>query len=130
MKCLVLTPERAIFEGAAASAQIPAHDGLRGIFPGHAPMIGRLGDGLLTVKSDRDGQEIRFVVFGGYCRIGPADLTLLTEEAMPVSEVDPESGSRRLEAARKMSGSNEGAHRARQRETERARILGRAGRAK
>ncbi|MGH7700391.1 MAG: F0F1 ATP synthase subunit epsilon [Gemmatimonadales bacterium] len=63
----VVSPERALFDGAAESVVAPAVDGLVGILPRHAPFMTLLGDGVVAVR--RDEGTTRFRVFGGFLRV-------------------------------------------------------------
>src|SRR5205809_5825042 len=43
MHVTVVSPERAVFDGAAGAVVAPAYDGQVGILPGHAPFLALLG---------------------------------------------------------------------------------------
>ena len=47
VRLVVVTPEDVVFEGDVLWAQVPLVDGLVGIWPGHAPLIGRMVTGVL-----------------------------------------------------------------------------------
>ena len=63
----VVSPEQVLYEGAAGSVVAPAHDGLIGILPRHAPLMALLGRGVLTLKG-ADGSR-RFRVGGGFVQV-------------------------------------------------------------
>ena len=44
----VATPEREVVHEEANEAQLPGKDGYIGVLPGHAPLLGALGAGVLT----------------------------------------------------------------------------------
>ncbi len=50
MHVTVVSPERAVFDGAADAVVAPAYDGQVGILPGHAPFLALLGTGVLAVS--------------------------------------------------------------------------------
>ena len=50
MHVTVVSPERAVFDGAADAVVAPAYDGQVGILPGHAPFLALLGTGVLAVR--------------------------------------------------------------------------------
>ena len=56
------------------------------MFAGHAPYVATLKPGVLTIYGD--GGPERMVVRGGFAEVGPGGLTVLAEQAMPVSEID------------------------------------------
>jgi F-type H+-transporting ATPase subunit epsilon len=64
---LVVTPERIVFNGAVRWVQVPLHDGLLGVWPGHAPLIALLQPGELVLDDDTGEQSI--TVPGGILRI-------------------------------------------------------------
>ena len=61
------------------------HDGERGFLPGHAPMVGILGIGMLRVF--RDGLMTAFEVEGGFLEISKNRLIILAEESMKKEEL-------------------------------------------
>ena len=81
----ILTPERAIFEGDSDAVYAMMHDGERGFLPGHAPLVGMLGIGMLRVF--RDGLMTAFEVEGGFLEISKNRLIILAEEAMKKEEL-------------------------------------------
>jgi F-type H+-transporting ATPase subunit epsilon len=55
--------------------------------------------GVVTVKSS-EGEEERYVVFGGFADILPTGCTLLAESATAVRDIDRADLSRRIQDAR------------------------------
>ena len=49
VRCVIVTPEMTILDTHSQSITVPLFDGLRGIARGHAPFIGRLGVGSVSV---------------------------------------------------------------------------------
>lgn len=80
LKVRVVSPERLVFEGSAASVVAPAWDGQVGVLPGHAPFITLLGAGALDVDLPQGGSE-RFHVAGGALKVLDDQITILTEYA-------------------------------------------------
>ena len=76
----VVSPEKVMFEGEAASVVAPAWDGQVGILPRHAPMITLLGAGTLSVDLPGGGSEEWFVA-GGALKVENDQVTVLTEFA-------------------------------------------------
>src|SRR5262245_54374680 len=119
----VITPERAVLEADATFVAFPAHDGEVGILPGRAPFLFKLGIGLLRVETpSADGGEERFFVDGGFAQMVDDRLTLLTEQAKRVSEIDRASAQRALDAAHELPSDSDAAFAARQRALQRARV--------
>jgi F-type H+-transporting ATPase subunit epsilon len=67
MRVTVVSPERAVFDGAADAVVAPAYDGQVGILSRHAPFLTLLGDGALTVR--QGGTATRFHVAGGFLQV-------------------------------------------------------------
>ncbi len=82
----VVSPEKLVYEGTAASVVAPAWDGSVGILPGHAPMITLLGAGELAIDVPGGGSE-SFFVAGGVLKVEGQELVVLSEFA---SEERPE----------------------------------------
>lgn len=75
----VISPEGAVFDGVAASAVAPAHDGLVGILPRHAPFMTLLGDGVLTVRTE--GGDRTFRVRSGFLQVIDDTVRVVAEHA-------------------------------------------------
>jgi F-type H+-transporting ATPase subunit epsilon len=67
MHVTVVSPERALFDGAADAVIAPAFDGEVGVLPGHAPFLTLLGTGALTLR--QSGSATRFRVSGGFLQV-------------------------------------------------------------
>lgn len=80
----VVTPERILFDGEAASLVAPAWDGKVGILPSHAPFLTVLGEGDLDVDLVGGGSE-RFVVSGGVLKVLADEVVVLTESERTTS---------------------------------------------
>ncbi len=48
LQCVVVTPEKTLFDDWVDFVALPLFDGELGVMPGRAPLIGRLGFGELT----------------------------------------------------------------------------------
>jgi len=82
----LVSPERLVFAGEVTQVDVPGEEGDFGVFAGHAPYVATLKPGVLTIYGD--GGPERMVVRGGFAEVGPSGLTVLAEQAMPVSEID------------------------------------------
>jgi F-type H+-transporting ATPase subunit epsilon len=79
LKVSVISPERVLFDGEAASVVAPAFDGEVGILPQHAPMMTLLGKGELRLGAD--GSDGRFRVEGGFLQVLNDQVRVVTEKA-------------------------------------------------
>jgi F-type H+-transporting ATPase subunit epsilon len=111
--CSVITPERAVLETEATFVAFPAHDGEVGILRNRAPLLYKMGAGELRVESPQ-GNHILFVA-GGFAQMVENRLTLLTEAAKRLEEIDPAAAQRALAEARAMPAVGETAHANRER---------------
>jgi|SRR5579864_1129061 len=109
----VITPERAVLETDATFAAVPAHDGELGILRNRAPMLYRLGAGLLRVDTP-EGKRALFVA-GGFAQMVDNRLTILTEVAKPLDQLDRAAAERALAAAQAMKSLGDAEWKARQR---------------
>jgi len=80
LKVSVISPERVLYEGEAASVVAPAFDGEVGILTRHAPMLTLLGRGTLRV-SGAGGEARRFAVEGGFLQVADDHVRVVTERA-------------------------------------------------
>ena len=67
VKVVVVTPEKAAFEGTADFVVLPMYDGELGVLPGRAPLIGRLGAGELRLTTGT--AATRFYVEPGFAQV-------------------------------------------------------------
>ena len=111
--CSVITPERAVLETEATFVAFPAHDGEVGILPGRAPLLYKMGTGSLRVQSPQGDHEL--FVDGGFAQMVENRLTLLTEQARAVEEIDRAAAERALAEAREMPSITDAEFAARQR---------------
>ena len=76
----LVSPEKEVFKGEAASLVAPAWDGMVGILPGHAAYITLLGHGELTVDLPGGGSQAYYVA-GGVLKVESNEATVLVEYA-------------------------------------------------
>ena len=79
MRVTILSPDRSVFDGEAASVVAGAYDGEVGILPHHAPFMTLLGDGRLVVRTDSG--VLHFKVRGGFLQVRDDVVRLVTEHA-------------------------------------------------
>ncbi len=98
LHCVVVTPEKTVLSAEAHFVALPLFDGEVGVAPGHSPMIGRLGCGELRLDT---GEGIdRYYIEGGFVEVGGDKISLLTNRAVPATELDEVAAREALEAAR------------------------------
>src|SRR3954447_21103148 len=95
LKCVVVTPERTLFEEVVEFVALPLYDGELGVLPGRSPLIGRLGYGELRTRSR--AQPSRYFVDGGFAQVRDDVVTVLTNRAIPAASVDVQAAQNELE---------------------------------
>lgn len=118
-RCSVVTPERAVLECEARFVALPAWDGEIGILRGRAPLLCKLGIGRLRIEAP-DAKHVLFVD-GGFAEMLGDQLTILTEDARVPDELDRETATADLEAARALTVTDDASFEARQKALQRAR---------
>ncbi|MCA9753642.1 MAG: ATP synthase F1 subunit epsilon [bacterium] len=89
LHCTIVTPEKAILDVEAERVTVPGHDGEIGILPRHARLLAKLGVGVLKVTSGGRTQEL--FVEGGFVQVADDKVTVLTDSAKPIQDVDVKS---------------------------------------
>lgn len=79
LKVSVISPEKVLFEGEAASVVAPAFDGEVGILNDHAPMMTLLGKGSLRIGGS--GADRQFNIEGGFLQVIENVVRIVTEKA-------------------------------------------------
>ena len=75
----VVTPEKLVLDQQAEYAEIPGKDGYVGILPGHAALLGELGEGRMTITAG--GQTRELTVAGGYIEVRDNHVRVLADKA-------------------------------------------------
>lgn len=96
LRLVLVTPEKTLFDRPVASIRVPMFDGSAGIYPGRAPLVGRLGIGELKLNGT-DGNSESYFIEGGFIQIKGEQVSVLTNAAMPVSEISRASAAEELE---------------------------------
>jgi F-type H+-transporting ATPase subunit epsilon len=94
----VVTPERAVLDEVAERIVVPAHDGEIGILPRHARLLAKLGVGVLRVTTD--GKTREMFVEGGFVQVVANRVTVLTDFASEVKDVDLPAAEARVNELR------------------------------
>ena len=83
-------PDRALYEGPAASLVLVTYAGELGVYPGHAAEIVALGDGVVRMRLTEvdGGGERDVVVSGGYAEIDHDQVIILADHARLTDDID------------------------------------------
>jgi F-type H+-transporting ATPase subunit epsilon len=118
-QCTVVTPEQQVLDETVSQCILPAHDGQVGIRTNRAPLLVKLGAGPLRVDV-AGGQRRSFFVDGGVAQMKGNKLTILTDNATPVSEIDADAAKAEFEEASARVPADDAGKRERQRDIRRA----------
>ncbi|MEM6364728.1 MAG: ATP synthase F1 subunit epsilon [Planctomycetota bacterium] len=102
IRCVVVTPERTELDREADFVALPMVDGELGVQRGRAPMIGRLGYGVLRLQTTAGPQ--RYFVDGGFAQVENDVVNVLTGRAVAVDLLDNEEATQALQDALDMPG--------------------------
>ena len=94
----LVSPERLLLSSQADMVTVPGAEGEMGVLAGHAPALSTLRPGVISVE-DNGRVARRFFVRGGFVEVTPAGLTILSEEAVDLAEVNRESLQRDIRDA-------------------------------
>ncbi len=86
LQCIVVTPERTLYDQPADFVALTLFDGEIGIAQGHTPMIGRLGCGEMRIRYK--GRTDRYYVEGGFVEVLGDVVSVLTRRAVLAAEID------------------------------------------
>jgi F-type H+-transporting ATPase subunit epsilon len=94
----LVSPERRLFAGDVDQVVVPGEEGDFGVLPQHAPFMSVIRPGAITVMND--GGSERTFIHGGFAEVTASGLTILAEEAIPMSEIDASKLAQDLADAR------------------------------
>ncbi len=119
-QCTVITPERKVLECESTFAAFPAHDGEMGVLRQRAPLVCKLGIGILRVEGD--GEKHELLVDGGFAQVVGNCLTILTEASKEARDVDVDATNQALVEARAMKITDDASSAARNNAIRRAQV--------
>ena len=82
----LVSPEKLLLSGEADMVTVPGTEGYMGVMAGHASLVSTLRAGMIDVKVD--GKDDRYFIRGGFAEINAAKITILADEAIPMTELD------------------------------------------
>jgi len=94
----LVSPERLLISADVDQVDVPGTEGGFGVLPGHAPVMTTLKPGVLAVVAPGKSPE-KYFVRGGFAEVTLDGLTVLAEEAMPLSELDAAALDQRVKDA-------------------------------
>src|SRR5437868_5580751 len=89
-QCTVVTPEQQVLDEGCTQVILPAHDGEVGILTDRAPLLAKLGVGVLRLDL-QGGQKRSYFIDGGIAQMKDNRLTVLTTEATVPGEINADA---------------------------------------
>jgi len=93
----LVSPEKLLLSAEADMVTVPGSEGYMGVMAGHSPLVSTLRAGMIDVNVD--GKDDRYFIRGGFAEISPTKITVLAEEAIPMTEMDLAVLDQRIEDA-------------------------------
>jgi F-type H+-transporting ATPase subunit epsilon len=97
----LVSPERILYSGEADMVVARTSEGDIAFLTGHAPFIGALGIGAVSIRAT-DGTEERAAVHGGFIEMSGDRVTILSDVAELASDIDAARARRALEEAERV----------------------------
>ena len=86
-RCAIVTPTEQILDAEVDEVEFPQWDGQRGVLHAAAPFVGRLGVGLLRIRTANDGEK-QFLLNGGFAELHDDKLVIVADEIIVRDELD------------------------------------------
>lgn len=119
----LVAADREVWTGEARMVTARTTDGDIGVLPGHAPLLGVVVDGVVTIRQEH-GDNVDAAVHGGFLSVADDEVTILAEVAELSTEIDVDRARRELEEARRLVEGDEDALGAARRAETRLRAAG------
>ncbi|MGC9269433.1 ATP synthase F1 subunit epsilon [Acidiphilium sp.] len=94
----IISPERLLLARQVSMVVIPGTEGDLGILPDHAKLITSLRGGMIDIYEDDEIID-RFFVSGGFAEVTGERCTVLADQIMKLSEINPDEAARQLAQA-------------------------------
>jgi F-type H+-transporting ATPase subunit epsilon len=92
-RVILLTPTGRTQDCRCGSLILPSHDGHIGILRNHAPMLCKLGLGVMEVKGKADGPDEYYLIDGGFVRVAENNVMVLAYEVITFEGLNPEQAN-------------------------------------
>ncbi len=83
----LVSPEALLLSEEVDLVTVPGLEGDFGVLANHAPLIAVLRPGIVVIQGASEGPP-KIFVRGGFAEVTPDGLTILAEEAIPLSELN------------------------------------------
>lgn len=97
VRCVVVTPEKTELDTQCDALSLPLYDGEAGILPGRSPMVGRLGFGLLKLRTGSTTEK--WYVDGGFVQVTRDGVYVLTDRLLKQDKINKAQAEEDLQKA-------------------------------
>ena len=87
MQVRLVTPERILLDEEVTSVEVPSKAGCMEVLPGAAPLLARIGAGMLRLRGGESGDK-SFVISHGIAEVLPQRVTILANTVEMPGQVD------------------------------------------
>ena len=94
----LVSPDRLLISEKVDMVTIPGGEGDFGVLAGHQPMISTVRPGILEVQNEGAAPR-RIFVSGGFAEVTNESCAVMTEEAVPVEDIDRADLEQRIKDA-------------------------------
>lgn len=99
MQVDIVSAEAEIYSGEAEMVFASAQMGEVGIAPGHTPLMTRIKPGEVRVRVPEQTEDLSIYVSGGILEVQPYVVTILSDTALRVDEIDEAAAQKAMEEA-------------------------------
>jgi F-type H+-transporting ATPase subunit epsilon len=83
----LVSPEKLLFSGTVEAVVVPGTEGEFTVLKDHAPVISSMRPGIVVIDETPSTKQ-QLYVRGGFAEVGPSGLTILADQALPLTELD------------------------------------------
>lgn len=94
------TPQGTLIDCRTGSLTFPSHDGLQGVLRNHAPMLCKIGLGIMQVKDIQGREDAFFLVNNGFARINENFIIVLSDDVTTFEGLEEEQSEEMLSKAK------------------------------
>ena len=95
----IVTPLGLFYEGEAYMAIFQTDSGELGVLPGHIPLTATLSSTIFYMKENPEAPEQKFSIHGGFVRVEPESITVVTQAAEWPEDINVERAQAAKERA-------------------------------
>ena len=98
----LVSPEERLMDEPATMVVLPGVEGDIGVLSGHSPLVSTIRPGVVNIyKQDMDKITDQLFIAGGFADVTAERVTLLAEEATPLTQIDASETTTAIETLAK-----------------------------